>query len=179
MGSGRVPRYIFRGAAPVDRSQGRGQRADRARDAAAVYGDRSHGSSQAEPREAPAEARQGLRRPPRQTKSGGRLADSFGPGDVEAMIDQRLDGADEADRVRQAGVLLERRLVFPARVDVEQLWVAGRAKRVNADASRLIARPQDDVEEGLGDGLLVTAASVKSRKDDELHAVPSWVGFTV
>ncbi len=95
------------------------------------------------------------------------------------MVDQRLDHADEADRVRQAGVLLERRLVFPARVNLEQLWVAGRAKRVNADASRLLARRRDDVEERLGDGLLVTAASVKSRKDEELHAAPSWVGFTV
>jgi hypothetical protein len=44
------------------------------------------------------------------------------------VVDQRLHALDEAHRMRQAGVMLERRFVSPARMDVEQSRVANRSK---------------------------------------------------
>jgi hypothetical protein len=37
------------------------------------------------------------------------------------MVDQRLHAFEEAYGMRQAGVMLERRFILPARMDVEEL----------------------------------------------------------
>jgi hypothetical protein len=39
------------------------------------------------------------------------------------VIDERLDLFDETRCVRQGGVVIEGRLIFPARVNVEQLRI--------------------------------------------------------
>src|SRR6266850_200436 len=87
------------------------------------------------------------------------------------MIDQRRDAFQEAYGMWQAGVNLERRLVLPARVDVEQLGIAGRAKGSDARAARLLARRTDHVPQRLLHHALVARARVESRKDEQLHAM--------
>lgn len=82
------------------------------------------------------------------------------------MIDQRLHALHEAHRVRHASVSLERRLVFPARMNIEEQRVANRPKRVNAKAPGLLARRSDDVTQGFGNGELVAATRMKPRKDE-------------
>src|SRR6266446_128222 len=73
--------------------------------------------------------------------------------------------------MRQASVMLEHRFILPARMNVEQLRVANRAKGVNAQAAWLLARRSQDVEQRFGHGALVTGARVKSREDEHLHVM--------
>jgi hypothetical protein len=72
--------------------------------------------------------------------------------------------------MRQAGVILERRLILPARMNVEELRVARGPKRVNVQAARLPARRSEDVKNRFGDGALVTGTRVKPRKDEQFHS---------
>ena len=81
------------------------------------------------------------------------------------MIDQRLHSLEETQRMRQAGVLLECRVIFPSRVKVEQLGVANRPKRVNAQAARFLARWSEDVNQCIGDRLLIPGTRVKAGKE--------------
>src|SRR5438309_8090255 len=67
--------------------------------------------------------------------------------------------------------MLERRLILPARMNKEQLRVANRPTRVNAQAAGLLARRSDDVEQHVGHGALVPGSRVESRKDEQLHGV--------
>src|SRR5262249_49855839 len=89
--------------------------------------------------------------------------------DVERVIDERLHAVDEADRMRHARVTLERRFVVPTRMDVEELGVANRSKRVDAEAPGLLPRRSHDVTQRLGDGRLVAGPRMKSGKDEERH----------
>src|SRR5438093_9596642 len=73
--------------------------------------------------------------------------------------------------MRQSGVILERRFILPARMNVEQLRVANRPKRVNAQAAQFLARRSEDVKQRFCHGALVTGTHVKSRKDEQLHFV--------
>src|SRR5207249_5313950 len=86
------------------------------------------------------------------------------------VVDQRLDACEEAHRMRQSGVVLERRFILPARMNVEQLRVANRPKSVNAQAAKLLARRSEDVKQRFCHGALVTGTHVKSRKDEQLHS---------
>jgi len=56
------------------------------------------------------------------------------------MIHEGRHALEEAHGVGQDGVELERRLVRPARVDVEESRVADRPERVDAEASRFLPR---------------------------------------
>jgi hypothetical protein len=51
------------------------------------------------------------------------------------VIQQRLGARDKSHGVRQTGMSLERQLVFPAGMDVEDLAIADAAKRMNAEAA--------------------------------------------
>ncbi len=85
------------------------------------------------------------------------------------MVDQGPYPSDEADRVRQAGVALERRLVLPARVDVEELRVASRPERVDGETARLLARWREDVEQRLSHRVFLAGSCMKSREEEHLH----------
>ena len=78
-------------------------------------------------------------------RKSSRLADSLRTGHVESVVDQRLHAFEEAYRMRQLGVILERRFILPARMNVEQSRVASRLKSVNVQAARLLARRTEDV----------------------------------
>src|SRR5262249_45276935 len=67
------------------------------------------------------------------------LGKLLGAHDVEGVIEERRQPRDEADGVGPARVRFERRLVLPARMDVEESRIARRAKGVNAKAARLAA----------------------------------------
>src|ERR671925_1836438 len=85
------------------------------------------------------------------------------------MIDQRFNSPHELYRVRQRGVQLERGLVLPVRMDVEQLGIAGGPERMDGEAARLGARRSEDAEDRLRDGAGVARPSMKSGEDEELH----------
>jgi hypothetical protein len=76
-------------------------------------------------------------------KGGGTRAISsqeFGARHVfEGMVGERLHGFEEAHGMRQTCVKLERRFVCPARVNIEQAWVANGAKRMDAQAAGFLA----------------------------------------
>jgi len=69
----------------------------------------------------------------------GPLGKLLGAHDVEGVIEERRQPLDEVDGVGPARVRFERRLVLPARMDVEESRIARRAKGVNAKAARLAA----------------------------------------
>jgi hypothetical protein len=54
-------------------------------------------------------------------------------------------------------------------MDVEQPRISRRSKRVDAQASRLLARGHDDVLDGVRDLARMTGARVKSGEDEQLH----------
>ena len=83
--------------------------------------------------------------PSRPARAGSR--DGPGPGHLERVIDQCLHLLDEAHGVRQARVMVERRLVDPARMDEEEARVTGRPERLDAQAARLLAGRAHDVAE--------------------------------
>src|SRR6516162_7034937 len=103
-----------------------------------------------------------------------RLGQRFRPRDIQRMIEQRRDPLEESNGVRQTGVDLERGLVCPARVDVEELRVTSRPEGADREAARLLARRGDDITQRLLDGAFVPRARVESREDDELHGDVSW-----
>jgi hypothetical protein len=72
--------------------------------------------------------------------------------------------------MRQAGVMLERRSIFPARMYVEEPGVARRLKRLNAQAARLLARRSEDIDQRLGHRALIALTRVESREDEQLHS---------
>src|SRR5579863_9308055 len=88
------------------------------------------------------------------------------------MVDQLLDAIDEAHRVGQARVQLKRRLVPPARMDVEEARVAGRAKGLDRKASRLLPRRRHDLAQRRGNVVLPPRSGVEAREDEELHRSP-------
>ena len=96
-----------------------------------------------------------------------------GPRHVERVIDQRLHPFDEAHRVRQARVMVERGFVHPARMDVEQARVTGRAERLDAQAAGFRPGRHHDVAERLVHGALVSRARVETSEDEQVHASSS------
>src|SRR5262245_16317210 len=101
-----------------------------------------------------------------------RLGDLLGTGGVEGVVDQQLHMLDEADHAWQADVLLERRRVLPARVDVEEQPVADRPECVDLEAAWLLAGRGEVGDDGLGHRALVAGARVEAREDDQLHVIP-------
>src|SRR5712664_2036492 len=97
------------------------------------------------------------------------LPDSLRPVDVERVVDQRRHALDEAHRMRHSGVSLERGLILPARMNVEELQIANRPERVDAQAARLFARRSDGGQQRLRHRGLVAGPRVKPRKDEQLH----------
>ena len=85
------------------------------------------------------------------------------------MIDQRLDLFDEVNGMWQGGVVIEGGLVFPARVNVEQLRIVGGAKRVNIEATGFLARRQENIPQRVGHGILIAGTSMEPREDKEVH----------
>src|SRR5215472_4585768 len=110
---------------------------------------------------------------PRMGKVKRTLGELLGAHDVEGVIEERRQALDEADGVGEARVGLEGRLVPPARVDVEEPWIARGAEGANAEAAWLAARRPHDVAKGVGHRLLLTEPRVKSREDVQLHAPSS------
>ena len=97
------------------------------------------------------------------------LADLPGTGDVERMVEQGRHAFDEAQRMRQASVTVERRFILPARMNVEQLRVAHGPKRVNAQAAGLLARGSEDIDQRRRQRALVPGARMESREDKDLQ----------
>jgi hypothetical protein len=54
---------------------------------------------------------------------------------------------------------------------VEEPGVAGRLKPVNAEAARFLTRRSEDVEQHLGHRILIARTRVKSREDEQFHAI--------
>jgi hypothetical protein len=59
---------------------------------------------------------------------------------AERVVDQRLREFDEAYRVRRAEVILERRVIFRARMNGERLRVANRCKQAGKECQRLVSQ---------------------------------------
>jgi len=85
---------------------------------------------------------------------------------IERMVDQRLDSIDEVNGMRQAGVIVEGCLVFPARVNVERLRIADGSKRVNANAARLFARRAENITQRLCHSTFLVRPGMKTREDE-------------
>ena len=85
------------------------------------------------------------------------------------MINQRLDAFKEAHGMRQSCVDFERVFVNPAGVNVKQPRILDRAKSVNFEASGFLPRRTDNLQQGLGDGFLVSGEGMKAGKNEQLH----------
>ena len=85
------------------------------------------------------------------------------------MIEQRLDGFDKADRVRQLGVTFERRHVPPAGVNVELVRIAQRMKATVAQATGFLAGRGLHFVHGPMHFALLSRTGVKPRKHEYLH----------
>ncbi len=87
-------------------------------------------------------------------------------GDLERVVDERLDGGLEAQRVRLAGVMLKGCPIAPVGMNVEFVSVPNRLIGVVTQAAWLIARSALNIVNGLPDCALVTEACMKSSKKD-------------
>src|SRR5271157_1352925 len=85
---------------------------------------------------------------------------------IERVIDQWLHAFDESYRMRQPGVILECLLVCPARVNVEQSRVSGRAKGVNTQTASFLAGRTQNITHRLRNSTLVARSGVKTREDE-------------
>src|SRR5260221_648928 len=70
---------------------------------------------------------------------------------------------------RQARMKLERRLVDPARMDVQEVRVPDRAIGFDEDAARLGARRGHDLAQRRGDRLGLPRPGVETAEDGQLH----------
>lgn len=84
------------------------------------------------------------------------------------MVDESLHTLQESDRMRQGGVRLERGLIHPARMHIEQPRIADRAKMLNGPAPRLFTSGTKNVAEGGSDGILLPLFRVKAGENEEL-----------
>jgi len=101
----------------------------------------------------------------------GDLAHLRGARHDERVVDQRFNAFDEANRMRQVNVTIERRFILPARMNVEQSRLTIRPQSVNAEAARLLACRYERVEQYLRQGVLVAGTGVKSGKYEQLRAL--------
>src|SRR5215831_2857778 len=107
---------------------------------------------------------------PRMGKVKRTLGELLGARRVDRKNKEWRQALDKADGVGEARVGLEGRLVLPARVDVEEPWIARGAEGVNAEAAWLATRRRHDIAKGVDHCLLLTEPRVKSREDVQLHA---------
>src|SRR5262245_46809945 len=84
------------------------------------------------------------------------------PADVEIVVDQPRHELDEAHRVRQRRVALERGFVDPARVDVEEALVADRAEMPDLEVAGLGAGRPDHFAHRGGDALFLARARAEA-----------------
>src|ERR1051326_3197322 len=87
------------------------------------------------------------------------------------MIEQRLDPAQEIDRVRHAAMRRERRLVAPTGGEVEERRIGRRPKRADREAAGFAAGRADDLAQGGGQFFGRAVAGLESGEDDQLHLV--------
>ena len=100
-------------------------------------------------------------------------ATTNGPGtrDVERVIDQRLNALEEAHRVREFGVAIERRFVRPPRVDVEPQRIADGAIGLDRTTAWLFAGRRDDVAQRRRDDFLLAITGMEAGEDEQFHQV--------
>src|SRR5271169_3787241 len=89
----------------------------------------------------------------------------------DRVIDQRLGARDEAQGMWQSRVRVERRLIFPTRVNVEELRIANRAERTNAEAASFLAGRHYDLAQRLLHCCLISRQRLKTGEDKNFHAV--------
>src|SRR5208337_5493941 len=85
---------------------------------------------------------------------------------IKGMIDQGLHPFDESHGMRQPCMVLEGIFVDPARVNVEQSRIPGRAKGVNAQAAGFLAGRTENITQRLLNSTFITCAGVKTREDE-------------
>jgi hypothetical protein len=107
---------------------------------------------------------------PSQSDEAGSERAPLRPRHIERMIDQRPRAGEEAHRVRQLGVKIERGLVLPPRVDVEQARIAHRAEGVNIQAARLLTGRSDRFANGLRERGFLALPGVKAGEDEKLQS---------
>jgi hypothetical protein len=98
--------------------------------------------------------------------SGAGLDKYLGAGHVERVIDKRFHASKELQSVRQVGVRVERSFIHPARVDVEEPRIAGRAKGVNTQAPYFFARAADDIAHCFCESIFTACAGMKTTKNE-------------
>src|SRR5258707_3524953 len=99
------------------------------------------------------------------------------PRRIHRMIEQRLNLLQEAHGVRHPAVAVERRLVDPAGMDVEQPRIARRTKSLDRNASGFAARRPEHIAQRRGYGIGLALTRMEAGKDEQLHGVqPSGVG---
>src|ERR1019366_4109188 len=91
---------------------------------------------------------------------------------IQRMIDQWRHPFDESHRMGQRGVKVERLLVCPARVNVEQPRISDRTKSVNAQAAGFLAGRAHNSIQRLRDSTLIARAGVKTGEYEQLHGPP-------
>jgi hypothetical protein len=84
----------------------------------------------------------------------------------ERVIDQGLHAFNEAYRMRQTGVILERLFVSPLRVNVKESRISGRAKSMNAQAATFLSGWTKHIAQRLFSGALVARTGMKTREDE-------------
>ena len=98
----------------------------------------------------------------------GRLfPDRFRSRHIEGMIDQARRALDEANRRRQRGVHVERRIIAPARVEEEQPLITDRPIDLDEEAAGLAPRTRRGCGELGRECGLVALDGVKPREDRE------------
>ena len=85
---------------------------------------------------------------------------------IERVINQRLHSFPEADRVGQLCVQVEGCFISPARMNVEELWIAGRAKSIDAEAAGFRAGWSDNFAQCFSNCIFLALAGMKSRENE-------------
>jgi hypothetical protein len=90
------------------------------------------------------------------------LLDNVGSRRIELVIDQRLHFFYKLFCVRLPDMIIERRLIYPARVNVEQARIPNRAERMNAQTTKFLSRRRNDLAQRDLNSFFLTRASVKA-----------------
>jgi hypothetical protein len=94
------------------------------------------------------------------------LIDKIGSRRIELVVNQQLHLFDKLHGVRLLDVIIERGLVYPVRVNVEQPRIPNGAKRMNAQTTSFLSRRRNDLTQRSLNSSLLIRASVKTGKDE-------------
>jgi hypothetical protein len=107
-----------------------------------------------------------------------RLLEKVSSRRIELVIDQRLHLVYKLHGVREADMIIERGLIYPAGMNVEQPHIPDRAERMNAHTTRFLSRSCNDLAQCTLNSSFLTGSSVKACKDEQFHVLFSMLSLS-